>query len=168
MWCFTDDPAVLINCKFLGEPGLICYFANALQNLCLWWRHLSLAQASHQADIIIHISRFWTLVSLQWYTIGSDWILQFALLSQCHLSQSVQSLLFCEIPWSWNCCGEQCVLCKLWFPLHHQSLAEIYLCKFYEGNSTFSEDWNKLFNRSFNLQHSSDSIDLDRMDDTLI
>ena len=50
---------------------------------------------------------------------------------------------------------------------NHSMRNVVILCKFYEGNSTFNEDLNKLFNRSSNLRHSSDCLDQDRMDDTL-
>ena len=127
---FTALSAELINCvEFSGDPGWISFFCKC-SNLCLWWRHQTSLPHPNitPGKAEVHISWFWALVSLLWYKIAldSEWISQFALHSQCHFSQSVRSILFCEIPWSWNCCGEQCALWKLCFPLHNQSLAEKY------------------------------------------
>lgn len=99
-------------------------------NLYLWWRHQTSPPCPNVTQVKADI-----YISLLWHAIAfdSEWISQFALHSQCHFSQSVRSILFCEIPWSWNCCGEQCALWKLCFPLHNQSLAE--KCSYLSANS---------------------------------
>ena len=171
---------------FFGNVQLCMVFSRAgidfllckCSILCLWWRHhddvrhhapmTPFAQTSHQAKLISASSI--ALDSLPWWKIA--FLVQYCnfqltpnitgseVFTPCNSVKPIKA---------WNAVNNVLFANFVFHHLlpNHSMRNVVILCKFYEGNSTFNEDLNKLFNRSSNLRHSSDCLDQDRMDDTL-
>ena len=144
--------------------------------LCLWWRHhddvrhhapmTPFAQTSHQAKLISASSI--ALDSLPWWKIA--FLFNIAICNSLPISLRVKCSLLSPCSSvkpikAWNAVNNVLFANFVFHHLlpKHSMRNVVILCKFYEGNSTFNEDWNKLFNRSSNLRHSSDCIDQDTL-----